>query len=304
VTLRFDHAVIATRDLPAAVETYREVGFAVEPGGRDVGKGTRTALVRFPTDHLELVGVDDRDEALRGGRPDAALVHYLDGHRAGLSTFALRTGTPHDFDELVERWRTAGIELLDPAPTERISEDGTALRWRTAVPHGSSVREPWPFVIAPRRSGERGAAASESLRHDNGAMHIAELAVIGADLRLFELYDDLRLDAMGRADDPELDAVRAVVRLPGCEIDLLVPNPGGPLARRRRHEGPGPMQIGVLVEDLDATARLLARRGIPTTSAWPAGLRLAHPDPVVAPLVFLPRTWAPSDAGPAFGGMA
>ena len=44
---RFDHAVIAVRDLDEAMRRYQALGFDVRPGGRHVGLGTHNTLIRF-----------------------------------------------------------------------------------------------------------------------------------------------------------------------------------------------------------------------------------------------------------------
>lgn len=302
MTLRFDHAVIATRDLAGAIATYRQLGFVVEPGGRHTGKGTRNALVRFPSDYLELIAIDDRDEALAAGPSRVALVRYLERAAGGLSTFALRTSTSAELDALVGRWGAAGLATGAPNPAERVRPDGSVLRWRTAVPGGSSVRETWPFVIDWPDGALPGAPAGDL--HPNGASGVVEVAVLGSGLDLFNWYDTFGLPPVGRPDDAGLGATRAVVRLPGCEIDLLVPTDGSPLAGRLHQEGPGPMQVAVLTRDLDALEDLLRARGLRTTPAWPTGVRIADPDPAVAPLVFLPAEAAPRADAPADGGLA
>ncbi len=56
---RFDHAVIAVQDLDAAMAAYRDLGFAVTPGGKHTGRGTHNAIIRFGLDYLELLAVYD-----------------------------------------------------------------------------------------------------------------------------------------------------------------------------------------------------------------------------------------------------
>jgi hypothetical protein len=258
VTLQFDHAVIAARNLDAAVDTYRRLGFHVQPGGRHTGKGTRNALIRFPDAYLELIAVDDRAEALAAGPSRVDLVRYLEEAGGGFSTFALRTsGDPHELDMLVARWRAAGLEVPGPNPAERVRPDGSVLRWRTAVPGGSSVRRAWPFVIEwpdgalpPDRS---------ALNHDNGAMAVNWIAVAG-DRGIVDRYAELGLTS---------DA--------GTELRLVV----------RDAEHAGPLALGIAVPDLDQLAALLDARGIAFTRDAHGSLRIADADPVSAPLAFV-----------------
>src|SRR3989442_10410930 len=52
---RFDHAVIAVRDLDQALRLYRDVlGLDARPAGRHTGLGTHNGIVRFGLDYLEL----------------------------------------------------------------------------------------------------------------------------------------------------------------------------------------------------------------------------------------------------------
>jgi hypothetical protein len=265
VTLRFDHAVIAAGDLEAASDAYRRLGFGVQPGGRHTGKGTRNALIRFPAAYLELIAVDERAEALAAGSSRVDLVRYLDESGGGLSTFALRTsGEPSELDDLVARWRTAGLDVPGPNPAERIRPDGSILRWRTAVPGGSSVRREWPFVI----EWPDGALPADpsSLNHDNGAMRVTHVAVAGADRGIFDRYA-----ALGFA----LDAAAGVVPLEGTVVRLVV------------GADPGPFELGIAVPDLDRLAELLQGRGVVITRDGAGSIRIAGPDRVTAPLAFV-----------------
>ena len=56
---RFDHLVIAARDLDAASQRFRALGFEVRPGGEHPGQGTRNAIVRFGLDYIELLAIRD-----------------------------------------------------------------------------------------------------------------------------------------------------------------------------------------------------------------------------------------------------
>jgi hypothetical protein len=260
MTLRFDHAVIAVGDLDAAAEAYRRLGFDVQPGGRHTGKGTRNALIRFPAAYLELLAVEDREEALAAGPSRVDLVRYLDETlgRGGFSTFALRTsGDPGELDELVSRWRAAGVAVSGPNQTERVRPDGSVLRWRTAVPHGSSVRRTWPFVIEwPEGALPADPSASN---HDNGAMRVTHVAVAGEAGDGAVAYAQLGLPA----------------GLPDTEIRFVE----GP--------EPGPVELGIGVADLSGLAALLARRGIATTVDAAGALRVAAADPVTDLLAFV-----------------
>jgi hypothetical protein len=98
--LRFDHLVIAARDLGAVMTMFRDqLGFSVQAGGRHEGFGTHNAIVRFGLDYLELIAVEDEGLALRSSR--GTLVEYLRGYECGLVAYALATG---DLDGLASQY--------------------------------------------------------------------------------------------------------------------------------------------------------------------------------------------------------
>jgi hypothetical protein len=88
-----DHLVIAARDLDAAAETYRRLGFQVGPRNRHPW-GTENHIVQFPGAFLELVGLG---EGFRRPAPDDplfAFAGFLDEFlktREGLAMLVLRS---------------------------------------------------------------------------------------------------------------------------------------------------------------------------------------------------------------------
>jgi hypothetical protein len=62
--VRLDHVVYGVRDLDAAQQRIeRELGLAVEPGGRHEGQGTHNRIVPLRGAYLELLAIADRAEA-------------------------------------------------------------------------------------------------------------------------------------------------------------------------------------------------------------------------------------------------
>ncbi len=61
IPARFDHIVVAVKDLNKAITTYRNgLGFTVIPGGAHPA-GTHNALVHFGIHYLELLAVREPD---------------------------------------------------------------------------------------------------------------------------------------------------------------------------------------------------------------------------------------------------
>lgn len=61
--MRFDHIILATRELDRAADLWTERGFDVLPGGRHTGIGTMNRIVPLGQGYLELVTVVDAGEA-------------------------------------------------------------------------------------------------------------------------------------------------------------------------------------------------------------------------------------------------
>src|SRR3546814_19848545 len=49
-----DHVLVGVRNLEAARDTYRRLGFTVSPRGRHLGWGTANYCIMFPGDYIEL----------------------------------------------------------------------------------------------------------------------------------------------------------------------------------------------------------------------------------------------------------
>src|SRR3546814_17141381 len=54
-----DHVLVGVRNLEAARDTYRRLGFTVSPRGRHIGWGTANYCILFPGDYIELLGIVD-----------------------------------------------------------------------------------------------------------------------------------------------------------------------------------------------------------------------------------------------------
>jgi catechol 2,3-dioxygenase-like lactoylglutathione lyase family enzyme len=216
---RFDHAIIAVRDLEDAIRRYRGVGFDVRSGGRHTGRGTHNALIRFGLDYLELIAIDNIDEARAAGQ--TALVDFLAAGSGGLAGFALAT---HDIDSDAEHLRQAGVPALGPFAMERLRPDGKLLSWRVLVPRGEIWRRPWPFLIQWDQPDEQRLAWDATTGHSNGAQAVAGLTVIardfGATASLWREGFRLQLESLSNE--------RALVRLGAQTIELLAGTEEGP----------------------------------------------------------------------------
>jgi catechol 2,3-dioxygenase-like lactoylglutathione lyase family enzyme len=247
---RLDHAVIAVRDLNAAIETYRGLGFNCVAGGRHQGRGTENAIIRFGLDYLELISVHDEKLGRSAGGNVLDLINYVDAHSGGGLGFAIAS---HDLDALAATWSPDLPAGLGPFAMERMLPDGRRLSWRLFVPGGTAWRRPWPFFIEWETPAEERLWVDGSTHHANGASSIAGVGVVLGDLpAALRLYvDELGLTIEEQSvQEPSLTALRTRLRLGEFYIDLLQPTGAGSLMDALQQEGDGLFQIDLNVPDL------------------------------------------------------
>lgn len=283
---RFDHLVIAVRDLAAAVQHYRDrLGFEVRAGGRHTGRGTENALIRFGLDYLELIGVYDADEAERAGR--GTLVEFLRHHEEGLMAYAVATS---DIDAEAASLQRAGLTVRGPFAMERRRPDGPRLAWQLLWPGGEAYRRPWPFFIQWSQSDAERLTLEPPGQHANGAQAVREVAVAVHDLeRGIDLYQrQLRCAYVDRRERPELAAEEAIFDLAGLRVRLLAPRGSGEIASALQRDGEGVYATLLSVRQLAATRAFLESRGVALAPApgLPGGLLTDPAEALGARLVF------------------
>jgi catechol 2,3-dioxygenase-like lactoylglutathione lyase family enzyme len=268
VAYRFDHLVIAVRDLGAAIAGYHDLGFDVRLGGRHTGRGTENAIIRFGLDYLELIAVYDEAEAEQAGR--GALVEFLRRQEGGLVAYALATD---DIEATAVSLRHNGLESSGPFPMERLRPDGSRLCWRLLVPGREAYRRPWPFFIQWDQEDSERLVGEAPGTHPNGSCRVEEVGVVAANLAAgVDLYGrQLGLRLAGRAR-PEFGAARAVFLLGDVRIVLHAPH----RVRSRRGRRParglvtntltavgeGPFQVVLGVTRLEDARSWLEEHGV------------------------------------------
>ena len=161
MTVRFDHAVYAVRDLDAAAGRWLDAfGLASVHGGRHPRWGTANRIVPLGREYLELIAVVDATVAARSVLGRRLL--ELTGRGDGWFSLCLA-------DDDIEA--TAARLGLEVEPGSRTTPDGRELRWRSAG-IDAERREPWlPFFIAwdvpaelhPGRAGAGGHTDVEGI---------------------------------------------------------------------------------------------------------------------------------------------
>jgi hypothetical protein len=129
--MRLDHVIYGTTDLDAAAARVEAaLGLAVQPGGRHDGQGSHNRIVPLGPGYLELLAIDDAEEAA-GSPIGRILLDVLTSDR--LIAYAVS----------VDDVQRLGL------PVHTVSRDG-----RTASVAGveEALREPFlPFFVASDR---------------------------------------------------------------------------------------------------------------------------------------------------------
>ncbi len=254
---RFDHAVIAVRDLEEAIRLYRRLGFEVDPGGRHSGLGTYNALIRFGLDYIELISIYDPAEVKASGPRGTTLQDLLEKRVGGLAAYALATET---IEQEAERFQQTGLDATGPFAMERLRPDGHLLQWRLLVPGGVSYRRPWPFIIQWDAPDEQRLTWDKPGNHSNGAVSWFSIDVAVRDLESgLHLYKtQLGLEEVSR----DSAAQRAQFRVGSSTINLLAPG-STELAQRTLDEvGEGPITLYFAVTSINHARELLEQQGI------------------------------------------
>ncbi len=300
VPARFDHIIVAVKDLSKAITTYREgLGFTVVPGGEHP-TGTHNALVHFDLSYIELLAVRD---------PSAPAAQWLKNWLASAGenppTYAVAVT---DLDAAVARLDANAVPHGEIEHGERTTPAGRTLRWRSVVvAPESSPRTQSPAVIAasgrPPPLPHRGqpaprpawppmpflieweggdAARREEIEaigalapHPAGWRELVSVSVLVADP---EFAAKCYQAAFGWPRIPNGLAGRGVaLDLAGIRLELVAPPSGG----RVLPPGPRPTAIAVRAEDRAATLDYLRARGTAdgagrgVTPARAHGLRIA-----------------------------
>jgi catechol 2,3-dioxygenase-like lactoylglutathione lyase family enzyme len=258
---RFDHVVIAVRDLDAAMQSYRRLGFDVRPGGRHVGLGTENALIRFGLEYLEFLSVYDQAEAIASGVFDQELLTLLNQREALLLGYALASTTIH---QDAERFLAAGLLKRKPFAMQRIRPDGQQLHWYLFSPGDRPWCRPWPFLIEWGEPDTQRLLWEEPGAHVNGvtAWKQVALAVQNEEQTLAVYQHCLGLELRHRDHVARLGAHRVTFDISGATIDLLTPDGAGPVQETLAELGEGICEISLAIQDVDHTRTFFAQRGI------------------------------------------
>jgi hypothetical protein len=302
IPARFDHVLVAVKDLDKAIATYRNgLGFTVVPGGEHPA-GTHNALVHFDIHYIELMAV--RDPAAPGAK---WLKEWIATAGENPPTFAVAV---QDLDAAVRHLDSVEVPHGEIEEGARVTPEGKTLRWRSVVvapestprtqspaviaasgrppplpqrgkPVPKPTLPPMPFLIeweggdeARRQEIDRIGALAP---HPAGWRELQSVSVLVADPEFAAKYYQ---QAFGWPRIPDGLAGRGVVLdLGGLRLELVAPPSGG----RVLPPGPRPTALALQAEDRAQTLEYLRQRGTAdgagrgVTPARAHGLRIALP---------------------------
>jgi len=252
-----DHAVVAVRDLDAAAEQWRRLGFTVSPRGTHsahLGSGNYTIV--FDTDYIELLGV------LAETPHNAPTVAFLN-KREGIERVAF---TAIDSAAGVEELKARGIAATGPVDFGRPVDlpGGGKSEARFRVMHWPVDERPGGLRIFACQHLTREAVWIKSLQtHANTARGLMEVEMLTPDPKAAAAHMTRLIDRPavaladgairvpsggGRADFIFLDRVALAQRHPGIALAGLAEE--------------GAIGLRIAVADVAAAAKAVGAAGI------------------------------------------
>lgn len=170
-----DHLVLAYRDLAAAAENYRRLGFQVGPRNRHPW-GTENHIVQFDGAFLELVGLGEgfrTPPADNPVYPFAGFIAEFLARREGLAMLALRSSDAEADRREFLRKGLGDLPRFDFARKGRRGDKEVDVAFSLAFARSPAFPETGFFVCQQRFPENFWDAAAQA--HPNGAVGVAEL---------------------------------------------------------------------------------------------------------------------------------
>ena len=165
-----DHTLIGVRDLEAARDAWRRLGFTVTPRGRHIGWGTGNYCIMFRDDYVELLGIVDPAQFLN--RLDTLLETRGEG-LLGLAFAAASSSDVHAaFPDITQPPKDLGrlLELPEGDVTPRFS-----------LVHFNPEATPGLATFSCTHLTPEMLRRPEWLDHPNGAIGLDGVTVAAAD---------------------------------------------------------------------------------------------------------------------------
>lgn len=258
-----DHLMICVPDLARGVETYKRLGFNVQPGGVHPGKGTHNAIMMNDEDYLELLAIhdpaEDRAAEAQAGRFRRERAEFI-AAGGGIRYVILQSD---DLAADVAGMRARGVDVSDVLDGRR-KQGGQDFQWKWAM-LGPDNPLPLFFIqhltpMEERRRHTPGAGA-----HPNGVRFLERVYIVVHDL---EASVTMYAKVLG-AELPRMYkgtvimSHMAVFQYGSAGLTIAHPYAPGPAAEALERRGPGVFQALFRTTSMGAAARWMAQHGVP-----------------------------------------
>ena len=260
---RIDHVMICMPDLAQGMETYRRLGFNVQPGGVHPGKGTHNAIAFNEEDYLELLAIRDPAEeraaeaaAGRWGRDLAGFIAAGGGIR-----FAILQSD--DLATDVTAMRGRGVDVSDIMDGRR-AQGGQEFRWKVAA---LGPKNPLPlfFIQHLTPMEERRKHTPGAGPHPNGVRFLERVYIVVQDLEAsVAMYSKvLGVSEPRMYKGTVIMSHMAVFQFGSAGLTIAHPYAPGPASDALERRGPGPFQALFRTTSMGAAVRWMHEYGMP-----------------------------------------
>ena len=261
---RIDHLMICVPDLARGTDTYRRLGFNVQPGGTHPGKGTHNAIMMNDEDYLELLAIhdpaEDRAAEAQAGRFRRERAEFI-AAGGGIRYVILQSD---DLAADVAGMRARGVDVSDVLDGQR-QQGGQNFQWKWAM-LGPDNPLPLFFIqhltpITERRRHTPGTGA-----HPNGVRFLERTYIVVENLAAaVALYSKVLGIAEPRMyKGTVIMSHMAVFQYGSAGLTIAHPYAPGPAAEALERRGPGPFQALFRTTSMGAAARWMEQHGVPT----------------------------------------
>lgn len=252
-----DHITVGVSDLEAGVAQYRRLGFTVQSGGVQPGRGMHNAVAWNGEDYIELLAIRDEAEYRAASASGGAFARFV-AAGGGIHAVAL---TSDDLAADVAAMRARGADVGDPVEGSRLTPEGAVLHWKSAA-LGAVHGLPLLFVEHLTRLERRRPSAAP---HPNAvsALERAYIVVDNAEAKAAELARILGVQQPPLQKGTVIMSNMAIFQLGATGLGIVQPYADGPAARALGSRGPGAFQALYRTGSMGAAARWMAAQGLP-----------------------------------------
>ena len=253
-----DHIVHAVRDLDAAAEFYRRLGFQVGARNRHPW-GTENRLVQFPGFFLEILTVTEPDK-IGGATFGAFNDKFLNEVGEGLSGLVVEGQDPKAERAALDASGFGGIPLLEFSRKGKRA-DGAEVEVGFKIVFARCPAAPHALFFTCMQTAPESFWSAELQRHPNGARQIAAAVLVAENPTDHHIF----LEALSGVRDIRATSLGLTIRTPRGTIQVMDPRAFKQALGVDSPKDAGLRLAAILftVADLKATRALLLKNGMP-----------------------------------------